>query len=103
MAVTNFESTGQLKLAPDFRFDMMIVDEAHYIKNIEAQRTKNVMRLGEHTKRLLYMTGTALENRVEEMIALVKMLQPEVAARLHGLSFLATAPIFREKVAPVYY
>lgn len=103
VAVTNFESTGQLKLAPDFRFDMMIVDEAHYIKNIEAQRTKNVMRLGEHTKRLLYMTGTALENRVEEMIALVKMLQPEVAARLHGLSFLATAPIFREKVAPVYY
>ena len=49
------------------------------------------------------MTGTALENKVDEMIALVQVLRPEVASQLRGLAFMAAAPQFREKVAPVYY
>lgn len=103
VAVTNFETTGYLKLEDDFAFDMLIVDEAHYIKNNEARRTKNVNALGEHAKRILFMTGTALENKVDEMIALVQVLRPEVASQLRGLAFMAAAPQFREKVAPVYY
>lgn len=103
VAVTNFETTGYLKLEDGFAFDMLVVDEAHYIKNSEARRTKNVAALGEHTKRILFMTGTALENKVEEMINLVKMLRPEVASQLRSLAFMAAAPQFREKVAPVYY
>jgi hypothetical protein len=49
------------------------------------------------------MTGTALENKVEEMITLIRMLQPKIASSVHGMEFLSTAPQFREKVAPVYY
>ncbi len=37
------------------------------------------------------------------MIALVQVLRPEVASQLRGLAFMAAAPQFREKVAPVYY
>ena len=103
VAVTNFETTGYLKLEDGFTFDMLVVDEAHYIKNSEARRTKNVTALGEHAKRILFMTGTALENKVDEMIALVKVLRPEVASQLRGLAFMAAAPQFRERVAPVYY
>lgn len=103
VAVTNFETTGYLKLEDGFAFDMLVVDEAHYIKNNEAQRTKNVTALSEHTKRILFMTGTALENKVDEMIALIRLLRPDVASQLHGLAFMAAAPQFRERVAPVYY
>ncbi|MBR5547887.1 MAG: DEAD/DEAH box helicase [Clostridia bacterium] len=103
VAVTNFETTGHLKMDASFTFDMMIVDEAHYIKNTEARRTQNVTQIGEHTKRILFMTGTALENKVDEMIALVQVLQPVVASQLHHIAFMSSAPQFREKVAPVYY
>lgn len=103
VAVTNFETTGHLQMGEDFSFDMIIVDEAHYIKNTEARRTQNTIRICEHTGRILFMTGTALENRVDEMIALVQILQPVIASQLHHIAFMASAPQFREKVAPVYY
>ena len=80
-----------------------MVDEAHYVKNPEAQRTKNVTNLSDHTERLLFMTGTALENKVDEMISLIKILQPTVASSVRGMEFLSSAPEFRSKVAPVYY
>lgn len=103
VAVTTYETTGHFKLEEDFRFSMLVVDEAHYIKNPEAQRTRNVKRIGEHAQRLLFMTGTALENKVDEMIALIRILQPEVASAVYGMEYLSSAPQFREKVAPVYY
>ena len=49
------------------------------------------------------MTGTAIENNVDEMISLIQILQPDIAYQVRGMESLATAPIFREKVAPVYY
>lgn len=103
VAVTTYETTGHFKLAEDFKFSMLVVDEAHYIKNPEAQRTINVKKIGEHAERLLFMTGTALENKVDEMIALIKILQPEIVSAVHGMEYLSSAPQFREKVAPVYY
>jgi SNF2 family DNA or RNA helicase len=82
---------------------MLIADEAHYIKNPEAQRTINTKRLCESAERLLFMTGTALENRVDEMISLIEILNPKVAFSLRGLEFLSAAPMFRERAAAVYY
>ena len=103
VAVTTYETIGHFKLTEDFRFSMLVVDEAHYVKNPEAQRTMNVKKIGEHAERLLFMTGTALENKVDEMIALIRILQPEIASSVHGMEYLSSAPQFREKVAPVYY
>lgn len=103
VAVTTYETTGRLDLPNNFSFDLVVVDEAHYIKNPEAQRTKNTIKLCQHSKRLLFMTGTALENRVSEMIALIQILQPNIAAQVKGISFMSSAKQFRDKVAPVYY
>ena len=103
VAVTTYETTGFLKLEDDFKFSMLVVDEAHYIKNPDAKRTKNVTDISYHAERILFMTGTALENRVEEMISLIKVLQPHIASKVHGMEFLSSAPQFREAVAPVYY
>lgn len=103
VAVTTYETTGFFKLEDDFKFSMLVVDEAHYIKNPDAKRTKNVTDISYHAERILFMTGTALENRVEEMISLIKVLQPHIASKGHGMEFLSSAPQFREAVAPVYY
>ena len=82
---------------------MLVVDEAHYIKNPDARRSINTKRLSSYADRLLFMTGTALENKVEEMTNLIEILQPEIAKEVQGMKMLSSAPQFREKVAPVYY
>lgn len=103
VAVTTYETTSRIKLDPEYRFDMIVVDEAHYIKNPNAARTKNVKEICTHTERILFMTGTALENRVDEMISLVDVLQPNIALSLQTMAFMSNAPQFRDKVSPVYY
>ncbi len=103
VAVTTYETTGYFKLEDDFKFTMLVVDEAHYIKNPNAARSKNVKRISEHAERMLFMTGTALENKVDEMIALIDILRPDIANSVRSRAFMAAAPQFRERVAPVYY
>lgn len=103
VAVTTYETTGRLALGEGFSFDLAIVDEAHYIKNPSAARTKNTVRLCDGASRLLFMTGTALENKVDEMVTLLEYLQPDVARDARKLAFMSGAQRFRDAVAPVYY
>lgn len=103
VGVTTYETTEYFYFDSSFRFSMLTVDEAHYIKNPEAQRTNHVKEIARHADRLLFMTGTALENKVDEMISLISILQPEVAAQVQGIASLTAAPQFRKKIAPVYY
>ena len=103
VAVTTYETTSVFELGDSFRITMLTVDEAHYIKNPSAQRTVNVKRLCTHADRLLFMTGTALENKVEEMAVLINILNSEVAKDIRPLLSLSSAPQFRDAVAPVYY
>ncbi|MBQ8538166.1 MAG: DEAD/DEAH box helicase, partial [Ruminococcus sp.] len=103
VAVTTFETTSLFQFHDSFKFDMLVVDEAHYIKNPKAQRTNNVKSFCDNADRILFMTGTALENRVDEMVSLIEILNPEIASIVDKMEFLSSAPEFKEKVAPVYY
>ncbi|MBQ3265774.1 MAG: DEAD/DEAH box helicase [Ruminococcus sp.] len=103
VAVTTYETTAVFELDPAFRLSMLTVDEAHYIKNPSAQRTQNVKKLCAHADRLLFMTGTALENRVGEMATLITILNQSVSKEIQPMLSLSSAPQFREAVAPVYY
>lgn len=103
VAVTTYETTAYFNLPDDFMFKLMVVDEAHYIKNPEARRTINVKNISLHAERLMFMTGTALENKVDEMISLIRVLQPHIASQVQGMAFMSSAPQFRKAVAPVYY
>ncbi len=103
VAVTTYETTEHFTLGEKFRFSALVVDEAHYIKNPQAQRSKNVRKICTHAQNIMFMTGTALENKVSEMVSLMKVLSPEIAESVRGMEFLSSAPEFREKIAPVYY
>lgn len=103
VAVTTYETTRHIKLDSDFMYSLLIVDEAHYIKNPEAQRSMNTKELIKHADRILLMTGTALENRVDEMIGLINILNSSIAREIKNIAYLASAPKFREIIAPVYY
>lgn len=103
VAVTTYETTGIFQFDEAFKFDLLVVDEAHFIKNVNAVRSQNVRKLSAYTKRLLFMTGTALENKVDEMISLIDVLQPDVAKNIRSIAFMSAAPQFRAKIACVYY
>lgn len=103
VAVTNFESTSILKMEETFKYSLLIVDEAHYLKNPNTRRSENTLELTKHTDRILFMTGTALENKVDEMLNLIYDLNPAIACKIQNIAFMSTAPQFREAIAPVYY
>ena len=103
VAVTTYETAKTLSLPDDFSFSFLIVDEAHYIKNPQAQRTQNVQKFADHAERILFMTGTALENNVDEMVFLIQMLKPDIADKIRNMSTLSAAPRFRQEIVPVYY
>lgn len=103
VAVTTYETTSAFSLPDDFRFGMLVVDEAHYIKNPSAKRSVSVRKLSEHADRMLFMTGTPIENNVDEMIRLISILQPKIARKVSNIKALSFAAQFREKIAPVYY
>lgn len=103
VAVTTYETTAVFKMPDDFGYTMLVVDEAHYIKNPDANRTANTKEIAKKADRILFMTGTALENNVDEMVNLIQILKPDIAKEISRMKMLASAPQFREKVAPVYY
>lgn len=103
VAVTTYETTRVLAFEHDFKFSMLVVDEAHYLKNPQARRTIDVKEICSHAERILLMTGTALENKVDEMISLIRILNKPVADKAKGVSFMSSAPEFRKIVSPVYY
>jgi superfamily II DNA or RNA helicase len=104
VAVTTF---GTLARLPDEVRDadvaMLVVDEAHFVKNPDAARSHAVQAAAvRRSQRTLFLTGTPMENRVEEFRTLVGYLQPSVARGVNATDAVAGAKAFRRAVAPVY-
>jgi SWI/SNF-related matrix-associated actin-dependent regulator 1 of chromatin subfamily A len=53
---------------------LLILDEAHYIKNKGAKRTKVVRQLAAEAKNVLALTGTPLLNRIDELAAILEVI-----------------------------
>ncbi len=102
VAVTTFEALRSMPEDLDVPVAMMVVDEAHYAKNPNAQRTQAVSEWAGRSRRALFLTGTPMENKVDEFRVLVGHLRPEVAENLDIADEVLDGTGFRERVAPVY-
>ncbi|GLW67768.1 helicase SNF2 [Kitasatospora phosalacinea] len=97
--VATYES---LRTLADDPVAALVVDEAHFVKNPAARRTRLVAERAARTEYVLFLTGTPMENRVEEFRTLIGHLQPELLADLPaGLGALGPLA-FRRAVAPAY-
>ena len=67
-------------------------------KNPEAQRTKAIRKLADRAKSVLLLTGTPLENRINEMRNLIGFLQPELARSLNAIDYIAGPELFRQSM-----
>lgn len=102
VAVTTFDALHLLPGAASVRPGMLVVDEAHFVKNPAARRSRAVAGWAEHVERVLFLTGTPMENRVEEFRSLVRQLRPELAPSVSGTHGAAGSRAFRRAVAPAY-
>ena len=101
VAITTFDTLRTLNL-PTIKIAAVVIDEAHYVKNPAALRTKAVCSLLSQSKRSLLMSGTPMENRVEEFRTLVNHVRPDIALTIRANAGIAGADAFRRAVAPVY-
>ena len=103
VAITTYTTLGRL-VDKITAIDLLAVDEAHSVKNPETQRTQSVVRLCGQTEHVVFMSGTALENRLSELQFLVTTVQPKVSAEVASL-LKQVRPVpaeVRTQLAPVY-
>jgi len=60
-------------------FDLVIIDEAHYIKNAQAQRTKLINDIVKNVDRLWLLTGTPMTSRPIDYYNLLSLIDSPVA------------------------
>ncbi|MFJ5229387.1 DEAD/DEAH box helicase [Kitasatospora sp. NPDC088391] len=97
--VATYES---LRTLPEQPVAALVVDEAHFVKNPAALRTRLVAAFAARTPYALFLTGTPMENRVEEFRTLIGHLQPELLAELPTTIGALGPRAFRRAVAPGY-
>jgi len=99
VAVTTYDllSWAQNHLQ-DLDIGCAIFDEAHYIKNPRAQRSQAAVRLMAPIRYVVLMTGTPLENNVQEFRNLISYIRSDLAAS--APEYLPSR--FRRHVAPAY-
>ena len=106
IGITTFDTLKSFEITDEeiagLGLDTVIVDEAHYIKNISTGRTRTIAKWLDRSPNAIFLTGTPLENRVEEFIALTKLLDSKVGNELSRVALSAGPDSFKRAVAPIY-
>lgn len=102
VGVTTFDAMRGFPTPGGGEVGLLVVDEAHSVKNPKAKRSQAIAEWTERCERSLFMTGTPMENRVVEFRNLVGMLDRDVAESLGERDAPVGSVAFRKAVAPVY-
>ncbi|MDX6356263.1 MAG: hypothetical protein QOF98_3166 [Streptomyces sp.] len=105
VAVTTYEGLrafDPVRDGPGGPLGMLVADEAHYVKNPQARRSKVLAGWTARADRVLLLTGTPMENRVEEFRNLVGYVSPELLPQIRRSLAAAGPQAFRKAVGPAY-
>lgn len=73
------QSYDNLRLhGPIIHPELLIVDEAHYVKNPKAKRTQAVMEVGRRTRYCFMLSGTPMPNDAGELFVPLQLLRPDI-------------------------
>jgi superfamily II DNA or RNA helicase len=94
------DGTGSL------RTDLLICDEAHFVKTASAARTRTAQALADAADHVILLTGTPLENHVSEMVNILGIVDSRLARVLLSqgvdLDSAVRPEEFMDAVAPRY-
>ena len=99
IGITTYDTLRRLELPHDLRLTALIVDEAHFAKNPDTARSRAVRRLAGSADHVWFLTGTPMENTVDEFARLIRYLQSDIVPA-EGMPSGSVA--FRRRVSPVY-
>ncbi|MFI0444897.1 DEAD/DEAH box helicase [Actinomadura sp. 6N118] len=102
IAVTTLDVLHTLDVPHTVTIGMVVVDEAHFVKNPATRRSRAVGAWCARSERVLFLTGTPMENRVEEFRNLVAHLQPVLVPDIRRSDAAMGPRAFRAAVAPAY-
>lgn len=71
--IANYERLGGLVRDTSLQIGTMLIDEAHYLKEHQAGRTRNAFLLAERVPRVFLLTGTPVLNREVELHTLLRL------------------------------
>lgn len=100
--ITNYQQLGSLREQDLSFLSFIIIDEAHKVKNPKAKMSQNSKYVIDQSEYALLMTGTAIENRVDEMTQLIDYIRPDVALTLKRDFYTPTPEEYRTKASLVY-
>lgn len=69
---------GLLDLDPPPRFDLVIVDEAHHIRNANTYAYRAVQKFCEHAEAVVFLTATPIQMGNQDLFTLLNVLRPDL-------------------------
>lgn len=101
VAITTFESIQKMnkdyRIAQVSSLDLMVVDETHFLKNPETNRSMAIVPWVQASEYAVLMSGTPLENNLQEFKNLIDYVQPNLEVNINA-SYID----FRKAIAPAY-
>lgn len=102
VGISSYSTVQKLKFPKNIDIDLLVLDEAHYVKNENTKRSQFAYKLTEHSQYVMYMTGTPIENNLQEMLNLIEKLNKEIILELENNPINYTEEFFKETIGPVY-
>ena len=93
-----YTSVGLSNLEPLPHFDLVIVDEAHYIRNSNTWAYKCVETLCTNATSVVFMTATPLQNSNNDLYTLLNLLRPDVVVDRDVFQTMAKPNLFINKL-----
>jgi SWI/SNF-related matrix-associated actin-dependent regulator 1 of chromatin subfamily A len=73
--IVNYESAGKHDFS-QLRYDTLIIDESHLIKNSKTLRYQVIAELAKHAQHVILLSGTAIVNRPAEFFTQLNLVAP---------------------------
>lgn len=90
---------GLLYLDPPPRFDLVIVDEAHHIRNQNTFSHKAVRFFCDHAEAVVFLTATPIQLESYDLFVLLKTLRPDIVIDQESFTHMAEPNPFINKAA----
>ncbi len=93
---------GLLDLDPPHRFDLVIVDEAHHIRNQDTYSHKAVRFFCDHAEAVIFLTATPIQLGSKDLFVLLNTLRPDLIIDKNSFEHMAEPnPFINEAVSIV--
>lgn len=79
---------NDIELFKEYKFDNLIIDEAQYIKNSKSKAYHALKNINASMK--IILTGTPLENNLEEYWGLMRLINPDIIGSYKSISQIET-------------